>query len=277
MTVVKVGLLVMFLFYALLLLLLALAVRFFPKSFLSVPAKAVLNWVPPFLGGRALRDWAATSAERLTQERLAGERTRETAGRLVMEMDDAAMQAMLPMAEPAERESIVACPETGQGRVGVTAPEALAIADYIRKHKSSAEQKRIHELAVENAKKVASRLRSDGTAMPSPCALQGEDHVCCVYSNRPLRCRPLHAIAIAKESGARNVQPARSPTEAPDEFGHEQNVAQGIELGVTRALKSAGLDAKIYELNSALATALEMPDAAARWAKGENVFQNPLC
>jgi hypothetical protein len=49
-----------------------------------------------------------------------------------------------------------------------------------------------------------------------------------------------------------------------------------MEIGVTRALKSAGLDANIYELNSALAAALETPDAAERWARGEQVFQNPL-
>ena len=267
----------MFLFYALFVLVLVMAVRFFPKSLLGIPAKAVLNWLPPFLGGNSLRESAASLAERLAQERLAGKRTGETASRLVAEMDDAAMQAMLPTAEPAERDRIVACPVTGQGRIGVTAPEALAIAAYIRKHKSSAEQKQIYELAVENAKKIASRPRGDGESVPSPCALQGKDHVCCVYANRPLRCRPLHAISIAKEKGIPNVQPTGSPSFSREESCHEVTVAQGIELGVTRALKSAGLDAKIYELDSALATALETPDAAELWAKGKNVFQNPLC
>ena len=65
-------------------------------------------------------------------------------------------------------------------------------------------------------------------------------------------------------------------SDLPNISGHEETVAQGIELGVTRALTSAGLDAKIYELNSALATALATPDASERWAKGENLFQNPI-
>jgi hypothetical protein len=60
----------------------------------------------------------------------------------------------------------------------------------------------------------------------------------------------------------------------PGEARHEETVAEGIETGVTRALKSAGLDADVYELNSALATALEKPDAAERWAKGEKVFHS---
>jgi len=270
------GLCVFVAFYALLLLLLVAAVRCFPKSFLGVPAKAVLNWLPPFLGGKALRDWAANSAERLTRERLATPCSQETANRLIADLDEAAMQAMLPMAEPAERERIVACPETGQGRIGVTAPEALAIADFIRKNKSPAEQQGIYALAVENAKTIASGSAGHHDLAPSPCALQGKDHVCCVYAKRPLRCRPLLALSIAHGSGKPITAPLHDPTAAPEACGHEHNVAQGIELGVGRALTSAGLDASIYELNSALATALETPDAAARWAKGERLFRNPL-
>jgi hypothetical protein len=53
-------------------------------------------------------------------------------------------------------------------------------------------------------------------------------------------------------------------------------IAEGIEIGVTRALKAAGSSANVYELNSALATALETPDAAERWAARENVFHTPL-
>jgi hypothetical protein len=268
------GLILTLLFHVLLLLLVVAVVLFFPKSFLGEPAKAVLNWLPPFLGGTALRDWAATAAEQMAQKRLAGTRTGQTASRLVIEMEEAAMHAMLPLAEAADLERVVACPETGQGRVGVTAPEALAIAAHLRKNKSRAEQKRICELAVENARKIASR--ASGDPGPHPCALQGSDHVCCVFARRPLRCRPLHAICVGRQLSPPTVPPARAPAEAPDEPVHEQIVAQGIELGLTRALKSAGLDAHIYELNSALATALEIPDAAERWARGENVFRNAI-
>ncbi|MSU64100.1 MAG: hypothetical protein EXS31_17185 [Pedosphaera sp.] len=186
------------------------------------------------------------------------------------------MRAMLPTAGPSELERIMACPEAGQGMVGVTAPEALSIAACLRKNRSRAEQQRIYELAVENAKKVAARVPGESDGAPLPCALHGHDHVCCAYGSRPLHCRPLHAISIAKAIGGNNVPPSGSETATPDELGHERTVSEGIEMGLTRALESAGLDAKIYELNNALATALETPDAAERWAKGENVFHNPL-
>ena len=274
MSVLSGGLILTFLLYALLLALVVVAVKFFPKTLLGEPAKTVLKWLPPFLGGTALREWAATSAEQLTQERLAGTRTGDTAGLLAKELEEAAMQAMLPLLEARELDRIVACPEAGQGRVGVTVPEALAIAAHIRKHKSRAEQKRIFELAVENAKKIASRASGDPT--PHPCALQGSDHVCCTFALRPLRCRPLHAISIAKEASQRPAPPAHAQPGSPDAPRHEEIVAQGIEDGVTRALKSAGLDANHYELNSALATALQNPDAAERWARGDDVFRNTL-
>lgn len=275
MSVLVAGLLMVFLLYALLLAVCFAIVILLPASFLGAPAKAVLTWLPPFLRGEGLRNWAATTAERLARERLKGTRTGETAARLAAEVEAGAMHAMLPTAGPAELERVVACPETGQGMVGVTAPEALAIAAYLRKNRSRAEQQRIYELAVENAKKLAVRGRGEGDVPPLPCPLHGEDHVCCAYGTRPLRCRPLHAISIAKEMGSHSVPPAVVQAEALEEHGHEQTVAQGIEMGLTRALKSAGLDANIYEINSALATALESPDAAERWANGERVFHTP--
>jgi hypothetical protein len=192
-----------------------------------------------------------------------------------VELEDAAMQAMLPLASPEERARVVACPKTGQGLVGVSAPEALAIAAYIRKHLSRAEQQRIYETAVRNATRIASSAKSDEALSPLPCALQGKDHVCCVYASRPLRCRPLHAIAIAKESaGADAPSAAAEPQATPASY--EATVVQGMEMGVARALKAAGLEANVYELNSAVAAALGTSDAAERWARGESVFQNPL-
>lgn len=275
MSVLMVGLLMVFLLYALLLAACLGIVMLLPASFLGAPAKTVLTWLPPFLRGEALRNWAATKSEQLATQRLTGKRSAETAARLAAEVEAGAMRAMLPMADPAELERVMACPETGQGMVGVTAPEALAIAAYLRKKRSRAEQQRIYELAVDNAKRIAERKPGECEA-PPPCPLHGPDHVCCAYGNRPLRCRPLHAIAIAKDMAGNRTSLVNPQTEGSDAIGHEQTIAQGIEIGLTQALKSAALDANIYELNSALAIALETPNAAERWAKGENVFHTPL-
>lgn len=244
-----------------------------PESFFGRPARAVLSWVPPFAGGDVLRDWAASTAERLAKERLAGKRTARTAARLAADVEEGAMHAMLPMAGPDEIERVIACPDAGQGMIGVTAPEALSIAAYLRKHCSRSEQQRIYGQAVENARKLAARSRIESAAS-LPCPLSGADHVCCVYAARPLRCRPLHAASIAKDVTPKELFATETPTAAWDEQGREQTVAQGVEMGLTRAMKAAGVDANVYELNYALATAMGTPDAAERWAKGENVFKS---
>lgn len=272
MSVVMVGLLMVFVLYALLLGGCFAIVMLLPASTLGAHAKAVLTWLPPFMRGEALRNWAATTAERLATERLAEKRTGETAARLAAEVEDGAMHAMLPTAGPAELERVIACPETGQGMIGVTAPEALSIAAFLRQNRSRAEQQQIYEMAAENAKIIAARAPGESNLPVPPCPLSGPGHVCCTYGARPLRCRPLHAISIAQDLGGKSSPHAGPQAEAPVESGHEQTVAEGIELGFTRALKSAGLDSDVYEINSALATALGTPDAAERWAKGENIF-----
>ena len=53
-----------------------------------------------------------------------------------------------------------------------------------------------------------------------------------------------------------------------------QTIARGAEVGLSRGLGSAGLDGTIYELNSALVTALDVSDAAGRWSKGLPVFES---
>ena len=278
MSVLFAGILMVVVVYALLLVVFFAIAMLLPKSFLGPPARAVLTWMPPFQAGEALRNWAAAGAERLARKRLTDGRNGETATLLAAEVEQGAMQAMLPTAGPAELERIVACPEAGQGRVGVSAPEALALAAHLRENRPRAEQQRILGLAREHAKKIAARGPDGGELPTLPCPLHGPDHVCCAYGARPLHCRPLHAIAIAKGLGDTRPDSPISPIAASDGKGegHEQTVAQGIGIGLARALKSAGVDAGIYELNSALVTAMEMPDAAERWARGEKVFRDAL-
>src|SRR5437660_898317 len=106
-----IGLLMTFLIYALVLLAGFALMILMPASFLGRHAASVLSWLPPFIHGETLRNWAATAAEQLTRKRLAGKRTGETAVLLAAEVEEAAMHAMLPLAGHAELERIIACPE----------------------------------------------------------------------------------------------------------------------------------------------------------------------
>jgi len=228
-------------------------------------AAAALGWLPPFLAGDALREWAAATAERLARQQLSRERTGDTASQLAADVETGATRAMLPRHDESDLWRIIACPEVGQGLVGVTAPEVLSIATHIRKELPHSEQERVYAIASANAARLEPRTRGERAGVLE-CPLQGEAHVCCVYAARPLRCRILHAAIIANEAGE------RSDAARPGDERHEEIVANGVEIGLTRALDSAGLSAKVYELNSALVIALGLPDAARRWAKGEDIF-----
>lgn len=60
-------------------------------------------------------------------------------------------------------------------------------------------------------------------------------------------------------------------------FGHRiaddaQLVTDGVEDGFRKAMTAVCPSKDLYELNSALATALSVPNAAERWSGGENPF-----
>jgi hypothetical protein len=53
---------------------------------------------------------------------------------------------------------------------------------------------------------------------------------------------------------------------------HAERVTDGVLVGLRDGLREAGLDDGLYEMHSALARALDVPDAAERWARGEKLF-----
>jgi hypothetical protein len=266
------GLLAYGLFYTVFLVICALVVQALPESFLGRKAMTTLGWLPPFIRGEALRDWTATTTEQMAQQRLAGPQSAGEVIQLAADLEEGAMRAMLPFTDSAELTRVIACPEAGQGLVGVTAPEAIAIARYIRSHLKWAEQKRILELAIENTRKMASNSPAENDPLALRCPLQGSDCVCCVYAVRPLRCRPLHALAIARATSNGRAVSNAEPGEPIEGCRHIYAVADGVEAGLTGAMRSAQLSADVYELNSALANLLPLPDAAERWVRGEDVF-----
>src|ERR1043166_9500437 len=100
-----------------------LRAAFWGEEDMASESKAVLTWRPPFLHGVELRNWAATTTADLVGGRLQGDRSDVASVRLANEIGDVSVRAMLPLAAHAELELEVVCPESGQGRIGLTAPE----------------------------------------------------------------------------------------------------------------------------------------------------------
>ena len=144
--------------------------------------------------------------------------------------------------------------------IGVTAPEALAIADNVRTQLNATEVGRICGVATSNAVRTEAMNGEQYAAAELTCPLLTNDGTCAAYPYRPLFCRTDCAVCGGDDS----AEPQRRVSSS--------SLALGIERGLSKSLSAAGVDANRYELNSALLVALDAPDVSERWASGEPVF-----
>lgn len=157
-------------------------------------------------------------------------------------------------------------------KVDVTAPEALAIADYLRTTSHSEDDFAEVRDALSEAAEHARGLSIDGRARDqTPCFfLDEETSSCLIYELRPLRCRG-HASfdASACEDAARHPDEDRT---VPVQFIVQQ--AAGLfTLGQIAGIGDAGCDSDSYELTNAVHVALSAPNASRRWVAGEDVMR----
>jgi Fe-S-cluster containining protein len=153
--------------------------------------------------------------------------------------------------------------------VDITAPEALAMAAYLR---SQLAEKDLDTLRARLAVTTATLrdLSYEAHAQAKiPCVLL-VDGVCSVYPSRPLACRAWNSTSVTRcqEIFDHGDPITMIPPIEMDVYESIWEVAQGVMDGLRRA----GVDSTSYELHSALQRALDTPDAARRWVQGEDVF-----
>ncbi len=136
--------------------------------------------------------------------------------------------------------------------IQVTTPEVLAIVQELYDQKPPGLVDSIRMQAQRN------QLDQDGRYH---CPLLMSGGFCACQTARPVSCR------------TRCVAGADSPVEA-------QLLADAVGTGVTEVfqdcLQASGLDDSRYELNYALAHVLETPQAARRWARGEQILKSAI-
>ena len=232
-----------------------------PQSLTASP-----KWQPPLVQDDTLLAWASEMASTATARRLAGPRGENTAKQLVAEIHEGSTYAIAQSPDATVRME----PNCSNGRhrmIGVTPPEALVIAEEIRSTKSRREVNRIHDRAARNAAKVVDMTHQRYAQGGLTCPLLAQDETCTVFGVRPMRCRGW-CLASGKDGDV------CLPGDGDASKGlHAKTVTSGAEDGLCRAIESAGLDANVYELNSALVAALDAPVGAERWAEGERVFE----
>lgn len=145
------------------------------------------------------------------------------------------------------------CPSCGNHKIRVTPPETFAILNWVRKTLPSSEVQRIYDRSTENAGRAKGLSNERYAREKIVCPLLTREGGCAAYSARPLHCRTWCLTSGAE--GDRCL------------LGNA-----GVEDSITQGLTVAGLEGDVYELNSALAVALQNSDAASRWATGQAVF-----
>lgn len=222
------------------------------------------RWRPPFVQGRELFEWARATASGTVDRVLREPPDADTPRRLTMALEEGLEHAMVPGSAGRAPPRTVPCPEVGQGVIALTAPEAITLAECLREGMSAADLERVRSESEDNVgwiRRISSVYGGD-----APCALQQADCVCAAWPARPLQCRAVHAVSLARAGGDDD------PWLDHGALRHAEQIGAGTLAGLRDSLRKAGLDDGLYEMHSALARALEVPDAAERWARGENVF-----
>ena len=152
--------------------------------------------------------------------------------------------------------------------IAVSPPEVLRIAAYLRATLSPADltamRERIADLD-DQTRAMSSIARAHARR---PCALLA-DQRCTVHSVRPLTCAGWNAVDV-NECKADWLDPEASDAITSNVVQIE--AFQAMRLGMDLGSEELGLEHDTLELTSALLIALDTPDAAERWLRGERLF-----
>lgn len=155
-------------------------------------------------------------------------------------------------------------------KVVVVAPEALRVADHLRKTLDGEAFAALVEKVREVDAKTRGLTRRERAALGEPCPLL-VDGACSVHEVRPLLCRGW--TSIDRDACARHfAEPDRvpvAPAHAP-----QYELASAVLAGLGSAARDAGYDGALLELVAALKIALERSNAGARWSARLPVFSS---
>lgn len=159
-------------------------------------------------------------------------------------------------------------------KVGILPVEAVAIVQHLTDNLSPdklADVRRRVEAVAEQARTMSGRdFRIAQIACPLLDEAEGR---CSVYGLRPLSCRGYVSVdaraceAALKTSGTEAMAPI-----VPDYKLVIEAASQALQV----AFDDLRIEARLFELSSALLVALTVADAGTQWARGKRVFNSAL-
>ena len=221
----------------------------------------------PILTGGNLHDWGKQLAFDIASKEANRKRNGNAAVAMASEVESAISKIVARMSSACRQVDSKVCSSCRCDVIPLTAPEALAIADDLRQRCSAHTIENIRARARRN---LQSNVRAPGQESPTAsdgiCPLYDvDDGSCLAHPVRPVYCRGRVVVSNVSSTMA---SPAADRTE--DSFA--TTLGEGMLVGLASALGEAHYGQRIYELNGALAAALEDPDASRHWVQGEAVF-----
>ena len=216
----------------------------------------------PLLSGEALLRWARQQAEEVVARFTSAPMNAAAPVALARQIEDLTTKVIEESLPEYKGHLADRCGQRRQESIFVTPPEALAIVAQLRQRMSGGALARLRKTAWDSAVKIsAAGPPARGAELPA-CPLLAKNGCCLTFSARPIQCRG-QCLPLAA-NGSNGSEPAAADFVA--------TMRRGITAGLTSGLEATHHDGQRYELNSALARALAMPNAAARWSRGEPVF-----
>jgi len=153
--------------------------------------------------------------------------------------------------------------------VEARAVEVLAIRDYVLTKFKPELIGAIVEQANRNVAEAKTLTHVEHLATNQRCPFLVDDK-CAVYPVRPSKCRNFHAADMqgCKDSYDQPTNLSILSSYIPEVF----DAANGITQGFEGATEHAGLDSRVYDLNSAFLEALKNPQASKRLRSGKKAF-----
>ena len=155
--------------------------------------------------------------------------------------------------------------------VDVRAVEVFSILDFVERTLTPDEKTRIYSEIRSNSAALKDMDEMQRMRRNVKCPFLGQGR-CSIYAARPQTCRNYHATDAAG---------CQASYEEPDNFEIDPEFAPMVyQTGgahvdaFTRAMREAGYDTNVYELNCALAAALSEPEARRRVESKRAPFQN---
>ncbi len=154
-------------------------------------------------------------------------------------------------------------------KVEARAVEVLAIREYVLAKFKPELIQAIVEQANRNVAEAKTLTHIEHLATNQRCPFLVDDK-CTVYSVRPSKCRNFHA---ADMQGCKDSYDQPTNLSIPNSYIPEVfDAANGITQGFEGATEHAGLDPRVYDLNSAFIEALKNPQTSKRLRSGKKAF-----